>query len=139
MKSLDDPSPPLYETQSLRLFCRHAADDVTVTWICDAEGAHSEVFTTGCSKLDVVTGVVVDTGLGQHGVVFNLAFPEWGCVVGQDDQFAFALPQGFECLFVTKMILATLHHQLEASVDALHLLLLFFGRHHFAFVVFSAT
>ena len=46
-----------------------------LTWICDAEGRDAEVLSTRCSELDVVAVVVVDSGLGQHGVVFDLTLP----------------------------------------------------------------
>ena len=47
-----------------------------LTWICDAEGRDAEVLSTRCSELDVVAVVVVDSGLGQHGVVFYLTLPK---------------------------------------------------------------
>jgi len=49
-----------------------ASDDVTITWVGDSEGATAEVFTAGSSELNVVTVVVVDTGLSQHSVVLDL-------------------------------------------------------------------
>lgn len=44
----------------------------TLTRINDGQCAHPVVFTTSGAKLNVVSTVVVDTGLGQHGVVLNL-------------------------------------------------------------------
>lgn len=63
--------------------CQHSKVTVSLikglykshTWICDAEGTDPEVFTTGCSKLNIVTVVVMDARLGQHGVVFNFTLP----------------------------------------------------------------
>jgi hypothetical protein len=54
----------------------HRPDDVRISRVRDGEGADSEVFTTGCSQLDVVARIMVDTSLGQHGIVFNLGFPK---------------------------------------------------------------
>jgi hypothetical protein len=39
------------------------------------EGGSPEVLPAGGSQLVVVPGVVVDTGLRQHGVVLDLGFP----------------------------------------------------------------
>ena len=50
-------------------------NDRVLTWISDAEGGHSEVLSAGGSQLDVVAIVVMDTSLGQHSVVLNLALP----------------------------------------------------------------
>ena len=44
------------------------------TWIGDGEHADAEVFTASGSQLDVVAVVVMNSGLGQHGVVLDLAF-----------------------------------------------------------------
>jgi hypothetical protein len=52
------------------------SDDVRVTSVGDAECAHAEVFTAGCSELDVVAIVVMDSSLGQHSVVFDLRFSD---------------------------------------------------------------
>lgn len=59
---------------SAGLSLRQGADDVGVTSIGDGEGADTEVFTAGCSELDVVAVVVMDTGLGQHSVVLDFGF-----------------------------------------------------------------
>lgn len=57
------------------LFSGHGTNDVRVTRICDCQRADPEVFTTCCSKLNVVAGVVMDTSFCQHGIVFNLGLP----------------------------------------------------------------
>ena len=49
-----------------------------LTWVCDAEGADTEVFTTRGAQLNVVAGVVVDAGLGQHRVVLDLTLSVMG-------------------------------------------------------------
>merc|ERR1712142_7435 len=103
----------------------HGADDVTITWICDAKGTHSEVFTACCTELNVIPCVMMNTGLCQHSIVFNFTFPELWSVVGQDDEFSLALSQVLEGLFVSKVVLAALHNQLKASINTLHLLFLF--------------
>ena len=53
----------------------HGPDDVGISGVCDGEGANAEVLAAGGSQLNVVAGVVVNAGLGQHGVVFNLGLP----------------------------------------------------------------
>ena len=58
--------------------------DCTTLWrkvltrVNDGQCAHPEVFSAGCAELNVVSTVVVDTGLGQHGIVLNLRFPGQG-------------------------------------------------------------
>lgn len=47
-----------------------------LTWVSDAHGANSVVFTARCAELDVVSTIVMNSSLGQHGIVFNLAFPK---------------------------------------------------------------
>lgn len=47
----------------------------TLTRVDDGQCAHPVVFSAGCAKLNVVATVVVDTSLGQHGVILNLRFP----------------------------------------------------------------
>lgn len=47
-----------------------------LTRVNDGQCAHPVVFAAGCTKLNVVSTVVVDTSLGQHGIVLNLRFPE---------------------------------------------------------------
>lgn len=49
-----------------------------LTRVNDRQCAHPVVFTAGSAKLNVVSTVVVDTSLGQHGVVLNLRLPAKG-------------------------------------------------------------
>lgn len=46
-----------------------------LTGVNNCQCAHPVVFAAGCAELNVVSTVVVDTSLGQHGVVLNLRFP----------------------------------------------------------------
>lgn len=46
--------------------------DVRVSSVNNRHDSNTEVFTTGTAKIDVVTIVVVDNSLGQHGVILNL-------------------------------------------------------------------
>ena len=63
----------------LYLFALSGFDDVTVTWIGDAQAADSKVFTASGTELDVVSGVVVDAGFAQHSVVFDFGSSKsWG-------------------------------------------------------------
>ena len=45
------------------------------TWVDDSQSAHPVVLPTRCAQLDIVAAVVMDTGLGQHGVVLYFRFP----------------------------------------------------------------
>lgn len=53
------------------------SDDVGVSSIGDRQCADAEVATASCAQLNVVAVVVVDAGLGQHGVVLDLGFSKW--------------------------------------------------------------
>jgi len=61
---------------SLSFGLGHGSDDVGISGVGDGEGADPEVLSAGGAELNVVSGVVVDTGLGQHGVVLDLGLPE---------------------------------------------------------------
>ena len=54
----------------------HRSDDIRVPRVCDRKSAHTEVLATGCTQLDVVSRVMMNSGLGQHGVIFYLTLPE---------------------------------------------------------------
>ena len=53
----------------------HRSNDVRIARVRDGKGADPEVLSTGGSKLNVVASVVVNTSLGQHGIVLNLWLP----------------------------------------------------------------
>ena len=53
----------------------HGTDDVRISWVSDGEGADTEVFTAGSAQFDIVSGVVVNSSFGQHGVVLDFRFP----------------------------------------------------------------
>ena len=61
-------------------------DDVRVTRVGDGQAANAEVLTAGSAEVDVGSGVVVDAGLGEHGVVLNLGLLEGRAVGGNDHQ-----------------------------------------------------
>ena len=53
----------------------------------------SKCLTTGSSEFDVGSVVVVNSGLGQHGVVFDLGAAKVGSVVRQNHQLSLAASQ----------------------------------------------
>ena len=55
---------------------RHGPDDVAVPRVSDGEGADPEVLAARSAELVVVASVVVDTSLGQHGIVLDLGLAE---------------------------------------------------------------
>ena len=54
----------------------HGTDDIGISGVCDGKGAHTEIFTTSSTQFDVVARVMMDSGFGQHSVVFDLGFPK---------------------------------------------------------------
>jgi hypothetical protein len=92
-------------------------DDIGITSISNAEAADSKVFTASGTEFDVVSGVVVDTGLAQHSVVLDLGSSEsWG-VRAQDDEFTFGSSELSEGLSVAEAVFTGLHDQLKSGVD----------------------
>lgn len=81
----------------------------------------------------VVTGEVVDVGLGQHGVVWEgsastrtlesrqltleLTLAERGGVASNDDKLGLSRSEGLEGGLVSKGDLSRLHHKRQARVD----------------------
>jgi hypothetical protein len=65
------------------------SQDIRVTSISDGENTGTEELTTSSTKIDVVTVVVVNTSLGQHGVVFDLGLTERRTVTSNDDQLGY--------------------------------------------------
>ena len=72
----------------------------------------------------------MDTSFGQHGVILYFRFPQGWAVVGEDDQFRFALSDHFQSLFVPQHVLSTFHNQLEPRVDRLQWLFRLICGHH---------
>lgn len=99
-------------------FGGHGSDDVRISRIRNTENRNTEVFSTSSSKFDVVPGVMMDTGLGQHGVILDLTFTQLWCICADDDQLGFSLSKCFQCTSVTKCIFSTLHDESQSRVDA---------------------
>ncbi|RUS77204.1 hypothetical protein EGW08_015031, partial [Elysia chlorotica] len=93
-----------------------------LTRVGNRQSAASEVLSAGSTELNVVTVVVVHSGLSQHGVVLNLRFPVEGSVVGNDDQLSHTSPECLQRLFVAKHILAGLHHKRQTGIDVVRCL-----------------
>lgn len=103
----------------LSLLAWEAANDVRVSRVSDREAAHSIVPSTGSAKLIVVTMEVVHTGLREHGIILNLTLAQSRAVVGNEDKLGLALAQGLQSRLESQAVLATLHHQLQASIDGI--------------------
>ena len=58
----------------LCLFFRHGPNDVRVSWVCNRKRADTEIFTTGRSKFNVVSSVMMNSCLSQHSIIFNFRF-----------------------------------------------------------------
>ena len=61
---------------------RHGPDNIRIPWVGDGQGTDTEIFSTSCAELIIVAGVVVDSSLGQHGVVLDLGLAEGRGVIG---------------------------------------------------------
>merc|ERR1719359_2338217 len=97
-------------------------DDVGVARIRDGKDTDSVVPTAGRAELVVVAVEVMHAGLGQHGVILDLALPQCRAVGGDEDELGFALPQTLQRGLVTKTVLAALDDKLKARVDGVGVL-----------------
>ena len=66
-----------------------------------------------------LTGEVVHTSAGKHGVVLDLGRTDGGEVVGEEHKLGLAGAKGLERGLVAEGVLARLHHQRELGVDVL--------------------
>merc|ERR1719206_642820 len=105
-------------------FSRHGSDNVRISRISDAQHRHAEILSTSSSQLDVVPCVMMNTCLGQHGVVLDLTLAELWCVGADDDQLCFALSKCFQRASVPEGIFPTFHDESQSGVNALASLLL---------------
>merc|ERR550525_151492 len=88
------------------------------------ERTNTEIFSASGSQFIVVSRIMMDTGLGQHGVVFDLRLPErWG-IIGNDHQLRLPHSQSFEGLFVAQLEFARFHDKSQSAVDGFNCLLL---------------
>lgn len=53
----------------------NTSDDVRIARVNDGQCAHSEKLATGCTKIIVVTRVVMHSSLCQHSIIFHFTFP----------------------------------------------------------------
>ena len=53
---------------------RHGTDDIRISRISDGQCAHTEVLSTSGTQFIVVSSVMMDSSLGQHGVVLDFRF-----------------------------------------------------------------
>merc|ERR1711907_168942 len=98
-------------------------EDVRITRVGDGQAAHPVVLPARRPEIDVVPAVVVHAGLAEHGVVLDLALPERRAVAADHDELALAAPQALEHGLVAERVLATLHHEGQAAVDVVLVLL----------------
>ena len=108
-------------------------EDIRITSIQDGHATNTEELTTGGTEVGVGTGVVVYLALGKKSVVLDLRLAKRRGVVGDDDELGLSGAESLDHGLVTKGSLARLHHELDARVDRLGVLLasLLDGNHDF--------
>lgn len=78
-----------------------SGQDIGVTSFQDSDNTDSEQLTDGSTQFVVTTLEVVNSGLGQHSVVFQLRLSQdWG-VGSNNDQLGLTLSQSLDGRFVT--------------------------------------
>merc|ERR1712014_537126 len=102
-----------YSTHGGLRLLRLLLEDVRITRVGDGQAAHPVVLPARRPEIDVVPAIVVHAGLAEHGVVLDLALPERRAVAADHDELALA----------AERVLATLHHEGQAAVDVVLVLL----------------
>jgi hypothetical protein len=95
--------------------------DVGVASVGDGQDGGAELLAAGGAEIQVVSVVVVDGGLRQHGVVLELGLLDGLAVVRDDDELALAGAEGGERLVGAQAVLAGLHDHLDLGVDGINL------------------
>ncbi|GMT04761.1 hypothetical protein PENTCL1PPCAC_26935, partial [Pristionchus entomophagus] len=93
--------------------------------------ADTEELSASGSELDVVSVVVMDSGLGEHGVVLDLRLSESRGIAGDNDKLGLSTAEGLEGLLVSEAVLSRLHDHGQSGVDVLRRLLLLLDGDHF--------
>jgi len=104
-------------------------EDVGVTLVEDGHGRASEELTTGSTKLNVVTGEVVNVALGKHSVILELGLAERGGVSSNDDKLGLPGAKGLQRGLVAENILSGLDNKRKARVNGVGCLLGLLGGH----------
>lgn len=79
-----------------------SGEDIRVTSIQHSHGRASVELSARSSEFDVVTGEVVDVGLGKHGVVLELRLPQWRGISGNNHKLGLSRSEGLEGRFESK-------------------------------------
>lgn len=124
---------PVRKYNASRLGTLLLLEQVTVSGILDGHDTDSVELTSGSTEVDIGTVVVVDVGLGEHGVVLDLRLSEGRAVFGDQNELGLARSELLESLLVTEGELARLNNELELGVDRLRVLggLALLDRGHF--------
>ena len=64
-------------------------ENIRVTSIGNSHGRDTEVLSASGTEVQAVALIVVDGGLGEHGVVLQLRLSQGGAVVGNKDQLGY--------------------------------------------------
>merc|ERR1712014_331426 len=101
-----------YSTHGGLRLLRLLLEDVRVTRVGDGQAAHPVVLPARRPEIDVVPAIVVHAGLAERRAV-----------AADHDELALAAPQALEHGLVAERVLATLHHEGQAAVDVVLVLL----------------
>lgn len=113
---------PVRKYNASRLGTFLLLEQVTVSGILDGHDTDSVELTSGSTEVDIGTVVMVDIGLGEHGVILDLRLAEGRAVFGDQDELGLARSELLEGLLVTEGELARLNNKLELGVDRLGVL-----------------
>jgi len=76
-------------------------EEVGVSGIYNSKNSNSVISSTGWSKIDIVSSVMVDISIGKKRVVVDLSLDNWGGVWGNEDDLEISLSEGFKSGAVT--------------------------------------
>jgi hypothetical protein len=100
------------------------AQDVRVSGVDNGHYRAVEEFTAGSSKSSIVTSIVVDGALGQHGVVLNLRFAKVRAVGRNENHLGLGHAESLDGGLVPQNGLSGSHDKLKAGVHRVLTLLL---------------
>jgi hypothetical protein len=104
--------------------------NVRVTSVQNGKDTNSEKLTTSSTQFVVTTLEVVDSGLGQHSVVFQLRLSQdWG-VSCDDDHLSLTLSDRLDSRLVTKSVLTRLDGKCQLGVHKVGVLLALWCLHN---------
>lgn len=93
-------------------------EDIRITGVGDCHNGNTVELTARGTQIDVVTGVVVDIGLGQHSVVLQLRAAESRAVRRDQQELCLTSSHSLENALQSESVFSRLDDQCELAVNS---------------------